>query len=99
MGVQAIGKVAVTVPGTLVPLSSSTIRGSFLSITPNPTNTGSLYLGTKNMVRATGVGVIAIIQKTANPFQIFTNGAGISAEELFLDADNANDFAYVGLAA
>lgn len=99
MSVRAIGKVAVAAAGTPVPLSSSSMRSSFISITPNPTNTGNLYLGTAGMVKGTGVNVIAVIPKTANPFQIFVNGVGISPEELFLDADNNGDFAYVGTAA
>jgi hypothetical protein len=98
MSVQAIGKVLVANAGTPVQLSVSTLRCCWLSVTPNPTNTGNLYLGTKNMVKATGVGVIAVIPKTANPFQIFTNGMAIDPEDLWLDADNANDFAYIGIA-
>ena len=61
-----------------------------------PGNAGQCYIGTKNMVRATGVGVLLIIPipaATANA--VYNLGDFVEndmkVEDYYVDADNAND--------
>lgn len=58
-------------------------------------NTGKIYFGTKNMVRATLVGVYAVISP-GQGFQM-TNNVALNifdANQLYLDADTAGDAGY-----
>lgn len=61
-----------------------------------PANAGSIYLGYKTMIRATGAGVIAIIAKGDPPFKLSEQqGANkIRVGDLYVDSDNGTDGCY-----
>lgn len=64
-------------------------------------NTGSVYIGYSNMVRATGVGVIMIVKKT-DPVQHLAQQVGankIRIGDLWFDSDNATDGIYAAALA
>ena len=61
-----------------------------------PGNAGQCYIGTKGMVRATGVGVLLIIpQPSATANAVFNLGDfqenDMKPEDYYVDADNGND--------
>lgn len=69
-----------------------------------PANAGIVYVGLKGMVRATGVGVLAMIPKPANSltgpftsvsFAIPLAPAGLNAADFYVDVDTGNDGALV----
>lgn len=107
---QVLGPITVPVPGTPV-RATSTITTDASGITNDPTrfschaalfqarqaNTGRVYIGTVNMIRATGVGVAAVLAiPTANAIPAFSVSltlapAGVDLSELYVDADVADE--------
>lgn len=107
---QVLGPINVPVPGTPV-RATSTITTDAGGITNDPANfschaalfqarkgnTGRTYIGTSNMVRATGVGVSAVLAiPTANTIPSFSMSltiapAGVDLSELYVDADVADE--------
>lgn len=58
-------------------------------------NTGSVYIGMQGMVRATLVGVLAVIPRGGS--MTITHNVGLNIypfEKLYVDADTANDGVY-----
>lgn len=107
---QVLGPITVPVPG--VPArATSTITTDAGGIQNDPTkfschaalfqarpgNTGNVYIGTSNMVRATLVGVAAVLAiPTANSIPAFSIAltlapAGVDLSELYVDADVADE--------
>jgi hypothetical protein len=85
--IQAGGKKAVTTAGTPVQLTTSGVRGKWITIQSNPGNSQKIYIGDKNIVKSTLAGVFAILSPTANPIQIFCESFSLNPEEIWLDAD------------
>ena len=109
-----LGKITVAAHGTPVlattNLTNPTARLGIQSVTVQawPANAGIVYVGYANMVRASGVGVLASLAKPSNgttgPFDRVTftmqSGAnGINANDLFIDADTDADGALVTVTA
>lgn len=107
---QVLGAITVPVPGTPV-RATSTITVDAGGIRNDPTkfschaalfqarqsNSGRVYIGTADMVRATGVGVAAVLAiPTSNSIPAFSISltlapAGVDLSELWIDADVANE--------
>ena len=105
MSLNSYGLVKVTVAGTPVKL---TANGGWKSpfadhpfqslfVEADPANTGKIFVGFSNMVRATRVGVLAVIPPpTANSFGFYspsevTVPAGHQLDDLYMDADNSGE--------
>ena len=98
MAWNPIGKVTVATPGTLVqinPQATNFVRATTLVVS-TVGNTGNVFIGKKGMVRATGVGVLAVIGPNASPQQIGDQGAGMQFDttDLYIDANTGNDSAF-----
>ena len=99
MGVVSIGKVTVASAGTPVqinPQATNFAKCRTLMISTDG-NTGSVYIGFKGMVKATGVGVLCVIGK--NQYTLFGDeGAGLQFDtsDLWLDAATNGDSAIFG---
>ncbi len=83
MTVTTLGRVNVTTPGTLVPLSTDpTQRASKIFAQAVPGLTGKGYLGRSNMVRASLVGVIRIL---------WPNSGGGFSENMLIESSDGTD--------
>jgi hypothetical protein len=83
MTVTTVGRVNVTTPGTLVPLSTDpTQRVSKIFAQVVPGLTGKGYLGTSNLVRTTLAGVIRIF---------WPNTAGGFSENMLIESSDGTD--------
>ena len=83
MTVTTMGRVNVATPGTPVPLSTDPnqrVSRIFTQVVPGLTGKG--YLGTSNMVRASGAGVMRILWPNS--------GGGFSENFLIESADGAD---------
>jgi hypothetical protein len=100
--IAALGKIAVSTPGTPVrvtlsiPYAKSTSLHAIM-FEADPENTGNVYIGRAGMVRATRAGVYAMLAvPTANFFPTFSVALtiapnGLSSDEFYIDADVAGD--------
>ena len=93
-------KVLVPTPGTPVPLSTSIHTAHSIQVQPILANAGSVYVGIGGLVKGTLVNVMAVLPKPSSstsgplpPWSAANEAAsnGISVQEVFIDADNAND--------
>lgn len=83
MTVTALGRVNVTTPGTVVPLSTDpTKRASKIFVQVVPGLTGKGYLGTPGMVRATLAGVVRVL---------WPNTAGGMSENFLIESSNGTN--------
>ena len=83
MTVNTLGRVNVTAPGTLVPLSTDPkqrVSKIFAQVVPGLTGKG--YLGRSNMVRATMAGVIRIL---------WPNSGGGFSENMLIESSDGTD--------
>lgn len=103
MALGTLGLVTVAAAGTPVQCSSTHLGAQTIQVTIRPANTGVIYIGMANMVKATGVGVIAVLaaptSATTGPFASITfqgwAPAGLDLQNLYLDAGSSGDGAYV----
>lgn len=84
--------------GNIVGSSTDAVPCKMISISASPIthsgtgNTGILYLGTKNMVRATLAGVIALIYPGQTlPVTVGDSVNPLDANTLYVDADTGSD--------
>lgn len=64
-------------------------------LSANPANTGNVYIGTKNMNKVTGVGVLAVLLPTGGV--PYANNVGMNIyhfQQWYVDADVAGEGAY-----
>ena len=83
MTVTTLGRVNVTTPGTLVPLSidpNQRVAKIFAQVIPGLTGKG--YFGTSNMVRATMAGVIRVL---------WPNSGGGFSENFLVESADGHD--------
>lgn len=101
MAVIANGKTTVVNSGTPVPLIAPTgvQRAKWVTIQPGAANTGNIYIGNKGMIKATLVGVMAVLAPTAVPFPIFVEGASLNMEDIWIDGDTNGNFVVSGFAS
>lgn len=96
----ALGKIVTVHGGTPVQVSTTAHASHSVRIQALPTNTGLVYVGNgSNMVKATGVGVLAILNKPPTAFgpldrydagiDGMSNGIGLT--ELWIDSDVDTD--------
>jgi hypothetical protein len=99
MTVTALGRVNVTTPGTLVPLSTDPTKFAskiFVQVVPGLTGKG--YLGTAGMVRSTLAGVVRVLWPNTNGgfsenFLIESSDGcnTLNLSQYFVDMDVANE--------
>lgn len=97
MALHVYGKVAVTTGGTPVQIDADGLGRVVQSLIVQSlaSNTDKIYLGRQGMVKATGVGVIAVLTPTAAPFKLDAFGNGFKTDKLYLDAAVDGEGAYI----
>ena len=92
MPVQSFGKVTVTLGGTPVRVTSTVTNCTQLYIQALAANTGKIYVGLSNLVKATLVGALAVLPipsaaliPTYIPWSLAQGGIDLST--IWLDAD------------
>lgn len=104
MTFRSYGRVTVAVPTVIQRLSAVGRNAHTVIITALPANAGRIYIGTADMVVATGVGVLAILgippvatgPIPAVQFTAENMPTGIGVGELWIDATNGTDGVVVG---
>jgi hypothetical protein len=112
MALKSLGLVTVAASGTPVRATSNEsvpatrVGCQAIQIEAAPGNAGLIYIGTSDMVISTGVGVLAVLPKptsaTTGPFpsqsySIPEAPAGINAADVYIDASNSSDKAYISI--
>ncbi len=92
MALIPFGAVTVPIPGTPVQMTTKQQGLQSISVRALTDNTGRVYVGTKNMNKGTFEGVLMFLDKgeqipMGNPLHQST----IQANQLYLDADTADD--------
>lgn len=89
---KALGLVAVTDPGTPVPVTTLDISGAtVLMVQARDTNKGILYVGRKNLDRATSVDVLyELYGSQVVPIPLIECQNSTQPKEYFLDAEDGN---------
>ncbi len=97
MPIQALGKVAVPVPGTPVRVyaGSPAVRGKSIVVQALAANAGPVFIGTAGMLKATGAAVSAQLAASASISFDAQEGNPLNPEQLYVDANNAGDGIYV----
>jgi glutamine cyclotransferase len=100
----ALGKVAVAAAGTPVSILTNfssvdgyaNLQSNKITIQALEGNTGKVYIGYSNMVRATGVGVLFVLNGGETWSITDPSAANVfDVNKFFLDADSNGDAAYV----
>lgn len=101
MKLTSLGKVAVATAGTITQVTTdATILASYVRIELVPGNTGDIHVGLSTLVKATGVGVLAVLTKAQADrwvFELYAPGGGnsIQLSQFYLDSGTNADGAYV----
>ncbi len=103
MALKSFGKVTVTTAGTPVRATlnegtpASRVGLQSFTVSALSANAGAnVYVGSSAMVKATLVGVYAIVPKgTSASFSILNSPAGLNLADIYLDGDSNSDAALV----
>jgi hypothetical protein len=93
MAVKSLGKITVTTGGTPVQVSTTRVGANSIMFQQIPGNTGKMYIGDSTLVKATLVGVHAVLPiPTTNILPSYTATiveapAGLNAAEFWVDAE------------
>jgi hypothetical protein len=101
MALQALGKITVAAAGTNQRVTTTATRCQSITVQALSTNTGKVFVGTSAMVKATFVGVLAVIPAPSTgvipsaTFSIPLSPAGLNAADIYLDVDTNGEGAIV----
>jgi hypothetical protein len=99
MPLFTLGKVTVTTPGTIVQLSTSVLNCNTAYFQALSSNTGKIYVGVAGLNKATGAGLLRVIEPpTSSPTTLdsWNPASGVSVapidfSKLYIDADNPSE--------
>lgn len=95
---RVLGKITVAAAGTPVQAydGDPLLRGRAILVQTLAGNSGTVYFGGAGMDKTSGAGVmLALAKDVVQEISAPGNGCLLNPEELYLDADDAGDGAYV----